>query len=160
MTNVAFGKSEGVPTWSQCTWLKTTTSMSSGFTPPFLKLSAVSGDVDVGWRWEMWCCCAAVYPEKSRLSPRSKTKFVVLLIDGDLCLMRKQREGTVVRFSGSALVMKRLSGSVRLPPSSAEIVTKFWPTAGGGSESFWAIFLGNPCQETEFDMRYLVGVEI
>jgi hypothetical protein len=46
--------------------------------------------------------------------------------------MRKQSEGTVVRFSGSALVMKRLSGSVRLPPSSAEIVTKFWPTAGEG----------------------------
>jgi hypothetical protein len=124
--------------------------MSPSSTPPFLKLSAVSGDVDVGWRWEMWCCCAAVYPEKSRLSPRSKTKFVVLLVDGEMCLMRKQREGTVVRFSGSALVRKRLSGSVRLPPSSAEIITKFWPMAGVGSVRFSVILLGNFVKKLNF----------
>jgi hypothetical protein len=42
---------------------------------------------------------------------------------GEVWRIRKQREGTVVRFEGSASVMKRDSGRVRLPPSRAEIVT-------------------------------------
>lgn len=37
--------------------------------------------------------------------------------------MRKERDGTVVRFSESASVTNNRSGSVRWPASRAEIVT-------------------------------------
>lgn len=79
-----------------------------------------------------------MYVVRSRLRPRSKIRFVCLE-EEEGCRMRKQREGTVVRFWGSASVMKRLSGRVRDPPSRAEIVTYVWFSAGGGSDGFEAV---------------------
>lgn len=109
----------------------------AGSNPPLRRESATSGLVIVGWRCAAWSCCFFRYPEKSRLRPRSKTRFVVfrlLFAEGDGCWMRKDREGTVVRIVGEVSVMNRYSGRVKWPPSRADIVTYFWSADGGGRE--------------------------
>lgn len=59
-------------------------------------------------------------------------KRLGFVLEGEGWFIRNERDGTVVRFEGSALVMKRCSGSVRWPAWMAEMVTYVWLFAGAG----------------------------